>query len=142
MILYVHARTHFYSLSLSGYHISVGGPRGCKKPCVIAMQQSGLHTTFMSVLDQNEMNMWFNALERGTRMESTLRHFSKPALPPTENTVSGRDVRVEVTPAPGSSSGTKTKKTREQSVDKKEVCYQCSAGLWFYLWYNSVCVCI
>ena len=79
----------------TGYSITVGGPRGCKKPCVIAMQYPGLHTTFMSVLDQNELNVWFNALERGTRMENTLRHQRKP---PEKAAVPGTDVRVEVTP--------------------------------------------
>ena len=45
----------------------MGGPTGCKKPCVIAMQHPGLQTTFMAVLDQNELNMWFNALDKGSK---------------------------------------------------------------------------
>ena len=53
--------------SAAGYSITVGGPSGCKKPCVIALKHSGLQTAFMAVLDQNELNMWFNALEKGTK---------------------------------------------------------------------------
>lgn len=81
----------------AGYSVTVGGPRGCKKPCVIAMQYPGLHTTYMSVLDQNELNVWFNALERGTRMENTLRHQRKP--PEKVAMAGGSDIRVEVTPS-------------------------------------------
>ncbi|CAI7991521.1 hypothetical protein GBAR_LOCUS766 [Geodia barretti] len=99
------------TIVLKGYRITVGGPRGCKKPCVIAMQYPGLHTTFMSVLDQNELNVWFNALERGTRMESTIQHLRKP---PEKAAMPATDVRIKVTPfeeADPPSLGTENKKT-------------------------------
>ena len=103
----------------TGYSITVGGPRGCKKPCVIAMQHPGLHTTFMSVLDQNELNVWFNALERGTKMENTLQHVRKPA---EGIAVSGNAVKVEITPcepAVPTTVTTKNKKTvaRDHSAE-------------------------
>ena len=57
---------------ISGYSISVGGPKGCKKPCVITLQCAGYHSTYLAVLDQNELNLWFNALEKESRQQPIL----------------------------------------------------------------------
>lgn len=57
---------------LTGYSISVGGPRGCKKPCVITLQRAGLQSTFIAVLDQNELNIWFNALDKESRQQQKI----------------------------------------------------------------------
>lgn len=51
----------------------MGGPQGCKKPCVITLQYPGVTAVYMAVLDQIELTKWFNALERGTKMESLIK---------------------------------------------------------------------
>ena len=51
----------------------MGGPQGCKKPCVITLQYPGTCTVYMAVSDQIELTKWFNALEHGTKMEGMMR---------------------------------------------------------------------
>ena len=57
----------------TGYDVSVGGPQGCKKPCVIMLQYPGVTAVYMAVLDQIELTKWFNALEHGSKMESLIK---------------------------------------------------------------------
>ena len=53
----------------TGYEVRVGGPQGCKKPCVITLYQPGVSLVYMAVTDQMELTKWFHALETGTKME-------------------------------------------------------------------------
>lgn len=63
----------YHSILYTGYDVTVGGPPGCKKPCVITMQCPSACTVFMALSDHNELTMWFNVLERETKMESIMR---------------------------------------------------------------------
>ena len=53
----------------AGCCIAVGGPPGCRKPCVITVKCPGVCTVFMAVLDQIQLTLWYNALEQGTKTE-------------------------------------------------------------------------
>ena len=80
------------------------------------------------------MNIWFNALERGTRTENTVRHSIKPA----ESAVP--DVKVEVTPAGSNGAGAESKKNREHSIEKKEVkpLISCTCTMYVLVRFTSV----
>jgi hypothetical protein len=75
LYLYQHQESHatVRTIVLKGYGISVGGPQGCKKPCVITLQYPGTRAVYMAVSDQIELTKWFNTLEHGTKMEGLMR---------------------------------------------------------------------
>ena len=61
--------TCFVIFTCAGYGVIVGGPQGCKKPCVITLQHPGLATVCVAVADQIELTKWFHALEHGSKIE-------------------------------------------------------------------------
>ena len=57
------------TLHYTGCEVNVGGPQGCKKPCVITIHHQGL-PVYIAVADQIELTKWFKALDQSIKMET------------------------------------------------------------------------